>query len=388
MQINSQITTGAIYNLNNLFYIINRIGDIHLEVIRSMRKIAVSSIYNNKDDASTLFYYSEMVKKTKDEKFYLLYREIIGASSEILNQSIRMAVSEIGIKLQTEPLEDIWSVTMKRLKAGDALLAFLPLIDASPGFPNNIYVMVTNLLDLKNKEVDDFTIRSFEKYAYNTVPHVTGCLLKVMSLAVGNKNSEVFKYSMNTFYLIALNLLSQKLRLELNYNDEVHRMIKEIYYFFTRLFIDDESLDDSLFDEILDVLTTLGLQCMILGKENLTIKVVSILFEACFHVAKIDKFGYEVPRVAKRIMMIGVQAIEMNIDLVTKKVLQALKEYDENIIHIVKEFHPRTNVDELKKEIDRDELIFESDISPKVVLNENVSNGGWTKSGILNPSNQ
>jgi hypothetical protein len=153
------------------------------------------------------------------------------------------------------------------------------------------------------------------------------------------------------------------------------------------LFDNNDSLDDSLFDDILDVLTTLALKCMILNRENLTIEIVSNLMEASFRVAKIDEFGYEPPRIAKRIMMIGVLSIEMDRDLVTKKVLRALEEYDVNIKYKVKEFHPRLNVDELKKEVDREELIFESEISPKVVLKEKVSDVGWSKSGKLNISN-
>lgn len=388
MRYNSQITNSAVYYLNRLFYTIGKFGDIDLEVIRSMKKIAISSIHNGGDDVLTLYYYSEMVKNSEKEKFYLLYRGIIAASAEILNQSIQARVSETGIKVEIGRIENICTVIMKRLKEGDALLAFLPLIDSSPGFPNNIYMMVTNLLNLKYSEIDDFTIRSIERHAFDTIPHITGLLLKVIFLAVDNKNSSVFKYSTNTFYQIAISLLKEKLRLELNFNDEVRRMIKAFYSFFTRFFIDDESLDDSLFDDTLDVLTRLALDCIVLDNQNLTIEMVSKLLEASFHVAKIDEFGYEVPRIAKRIMMVGVLAIEMNNDSVTKKVLQALEKYDVNIKEIVKEFHPRVSVDELKKEIDREELIFESETSPKGILKEKVSEGGWSKSVVLDASNQ
>jgi len=352
-----------------------------------MRKIAISSIHNGGDDLLTLYYYSEMVKKSEKEKFYLLYREIITASAEIVNQSILKGISKTRIKIEFERLDIISTVIMNRLKEGDVLLAFLPLIDASPGFPNNMHVIVTNLLNLKNREDNDFTLRTIERYSFDTMPYVTRCLLKIISLAVDRKHSPVVKYSMNTLYLIATTLLNEKLRLELNFDNEVHHIIEAIYSSFTRFFIDADSLDDSLFDEILDVLTTLALQCIISDKQKLAIESVSKLQEACYHVAKFDEFGYSTTRIAERIMMIGVLGIEMNIDSVTKKVVQALESYDEKIKDIIKEFQPRVNVSELKKEIDMEELMFEPEISPKKILKDKVSNDGWSKSDILNSSN-
>ena len=150
-------------------------------------------------------------------------------------------------------------------------------------------------------------------------------------------------------------------------------------------FVDDDSLDDSLLDDILDTLASLSLECIILDRQNLTIEIVSILLETCFHVAKIDEFGYEVPRTANRITIIGVLAVEMNVETVTGKILQVLEEYDKKVKQIVKEYHPRANVEELKKEIEMEDLVVESELSPKHILNDKVTDNGWSKSVILNP---
>jgi hypothetical protein len=231
----------------------SKLGDINLEVIRSMRKIAITSIRTSGNDVLTLHYYSEMVKASEKEKFYFLYRVIIDASAEILNESIQAGVSDRGMKIEFEQVETICSIILKRLNKDDALNAFLPLIESSSGFPNNIRMMVTNLLNLKNRVDDDSAIAVIERHAFDTIPYVNGLLIKIISLAVGSKNFAIVKYSMNTFYDIVIILLNQKLAAEQDFNKEIYRLIKAIYYFFTELFVDDDSLDDSSLDDILDL---------------------------------------------------------------------------------------------------------------------------------------
>ncbi len=383
--INYQFTTGAIYYLNELFYIVGRFGDINLQVIRAMRKIAVSSIRKGGDDVLTLDYYSKMVNNLEEEKFFLLYRDIIGATSEIINSSIDMFQTEANLKMKIDYLIAINTMTIRRLNDFDANAALLPLIEDFPGFPNNVHVMISKLLNLKTKANDDLFIRSIERHSFDALPHFIGCLLNVISIAVKKKYYFVIRTSLRTLYFITLTLLGERFVLQLNFNSQIQRLIESISNFFLGLYTKDEDLDDSIFYEILDVLTSISIQCVYSDKLELANNVVDKLLELSLNVAKFDKYGFHTVRIANKIMIIGVLSIEKNLELVTKNVLKSLESYDSKIRVIVEEFHQRDSTDEFRKEVNRIDEIFDSRLSPIALLKGKISNDTWDKSKILNP---
>lgn len=153
-----------------------------------------------------------------------------------------------------------------------------------------------------------------------------------------------------------------------------------MHSFFAGFFKSDEDLNSNLVEELLDVLTMIGLQCMKNNKSELTILTCKNLNELIFHIAKFDKYGYSTARTAKRIMMIGIFSIDLHIEQVTKKVLELLDLYDSKVKNIAKCFHPRVWVlNELNREIDEfDDMFKIKVISPISFLKRRTTYYAWS----------
>jgi hypothetical protein len=234
-------------------------------------------------------------------------------------------------------------------------------------------MMAFNLCNLSKSTEEEFQCKIFERHAYEIIPKLDKCLIKISFSALAHRYVRVIELAGHSLNKISITFLENKFTLQLSPDREVGRVVNSISNIFIRFFHTNDDLDYGLFDGLLNILTFIGLDCVKLKKSELVNSIADQLMNLAFHVAKFDDYGFHPGRIADKLQLLGLYADHINSNEISSYISQSLSRYDFEIrdIPIIES---RSSVESLKNEVrDYDPLFDVDEVSPMKFLKENMS---------------
>jgi len=290
--------------------------------VRSIHKIGIAAIQKTRHGSlapSSILDLGKIAAKCRE--WFVPY-VALGTLGELLFHSVRAKAPIHG-----DPMEILDAIEQLSLSALEQGLGHLALASLFPIMPEESLVkIVYAVLDVKNEPYPSIETRGREKYAKEIVSELLEALGKIGSEAAKRDSPIALGRIVDCIDEITVVLIGEKFKTFSNgFHEELLEAVGALSG--TYIFRTGAVMPWFVWDGA-ETLTTLAFQSLDAARDEIAGRCVESLLNVSVKLVKLDKYGYEPPRIASRIAIIGSYALHKANSTFAKLCVDDLVKFD------------------------------------------------------------
>lgn len=150
---------------------------------------------------------------------------------------------------------------------------------------------------------------------------------------------------------ITLRMMQEKFKsIKEGYKDTILNVVDDFSTSYTQAstYLLDRTIHSALPSKICDSVTSIAIYSLHAGKTEVTLHCMEALNHMCFSIIEKDKFGYDAPRCAGRIGVIGAYSLHTGNDEIVHKAVDFIVNFDKAYLAKSPKPHDRLHLDKMK----------------------------------------